>query len=241
MNKIEDIHSESYVKGLFNEMAQTYGIVNIFSSLGFAYFWRKQAVYAVSHNRTRICDLMTGGAECLCHIKKKFGPESEVHLVDWCENMCKRADATVKRHRHANCTVINANALKIPAEDGSYDAVVSTFGLKTLAAHEFEQLAREVKRILKPGGSISMLEFSMPPNAFIRFFFRMYVKLYVPFLGWVFLGNPDNYRMLWRYTKEFENCKRVLEVFKDEGFDVEFRSRFFGSATQIVGHAQQSS
>jgi demethylmenaquinone methyltransferase / 2-methoxy-6-polyprenyl-1,4-benzoquinol methylase len=236
---MEDIHSERYVKGLFNEMSQTYGIVNILSSLGFAYLWRKQAVQSIPSQCSRICDLMTGGAECLSHIKNRFGSKCEVHLVDWCENMCKRADSTVKRHSHGNCTVINSSALSLPAEDQRYDAVVSTFGLKTLAPKEIEELAKEIKRVLKPGGSVSMLEFSMPQNRFILFFFRIYVKIYVPLLGWAFLGNPDNYRMLWRYTKEFQSCERALKAFRKEGFEIDLKSRFFGSATQIVGYAQQ--
>lgn len=237
---MEDIHSESYVKELFNEMSQTYGIVNILSSLGFAYFWRKQAVNSIPSQGSRICDLMTGGAECLTHIKNRFGSECEVHLVDWCENMCERADSTIKRRNHRNCTVINTSALRLPSEDQSYDAVVSTFGLKTLAPEEIKELAKEIKRVLKPGGSVSMLEFSMPSKRLIRFFFRIYVKVYVPLLGWIFLGNPDNYRMLWRYTKEFGSCKVALDAFREEGFEIEFKNRFLGSATQIVGYAQQS-
>ncbi len=232
---MEDIHSENYVKGLFNEMSQTYGIVNILSSLGFAYFWRKQAVSSIPAQGTRICDLMTGGAECLSHIKNRFGPECEVHLVDWCENMCSRAKSTIERHGHKNCTVIHSSALNLPAEDQSYDAVVSTFGLKTLAPQEIEALAKEIKRVLKPAGKVSLLEFSVPANRMIRFFFRIYVKIYVPFLGRVFLGNPDNYRMLWVYTKEFDSCMRTLDTFRKEGFKIELKSRFLGSATQVVG------
>ena len=85
-----------------------------------------------------------------------------------------------------------------------------------------------------------MLEFSMPRSAFIRFFFRLYVKFYVPFLGWLFLGNPDNYRMLWRYTHEFGDCRQTFEAFEKEGFVVEYRTHFFGSATQIVGSLPKS-
>ena len=80
----------------------------------------------------------------------------------------------------------------------------------------------------------------MPTNGFIRFFFRLYVKFYVPFLGWLFLGNPDNYRMLWRYTTEFGDCRQAFEVFQQEGFDLEYRTHFFGSATQIVGSLPKS-
>lgn len=235
-----DIHSESFVKGLFDEMAQIYGLVNLFSSLGFAWLWRRQAVHALAADSRRICDLMTGGAECLEHIKKHHGNDCEVDLVDWSAGMCQRAEATVERGENGRCRVLEASALEMPVEDCFYDAVVSNFGLKALTPNEVQQLAKEVKRILKPGGSLSMLEFSMPASGFIRFFFRLYVKFYVPFLGWVFLGNPDNYRMLWRYTREFGDCRQAYDAFVKEGFVLEYRTHFFGSATQIVGCTKQA-
>ena len=235
---MKDIHSERFVKSLFDEMAKTYGLVNLLSSLGFAYFWRRRAVYDLGDEGAAICDLMTGGAECLTHIKKRFGNDSNVHLVDWSDGMCRRAQKTIDNQQHSQCKVVNASALNLPCEDCSYDAVVSTFGLKTLAEHEVPLLAKEIKRVLKPNGAFSLLEFSMPPNRFVRFFFRIYVKYYVPFLGWAFLGNPDNYRMLWNYTQEFSNCQQVAEIFERVGFYVEYKSRFFGSATQIIGRTE---
>jgi len=236
---MEDIHSERFIKGLFDEMSKTYGVVNILSSLGFAYLWRRQTVSSISSDATRICDLMAGGAECLSHIKRRFGTGSEVFLVDWSESMCNRADSTIRRKGHRKCTVANASALSLPVGNQCFDAVVSTFGLKTLSSEEIGGLAKEVRRVLKPGGSVSILEFSMPPNPFVRFFFGIYVKFYVPLLGWVLLGNPDNYRMLWRYTKKFNNCQETLMAFRKEGFEVCYKSRFFGSATQIIGYAQR--
>ncbi|GAA5497257.1 demethylmenaquinone methyltransferase [Rubritalea halochordaticola] len=178
---------------------------------------------------------MTGGAECLTHMRTHFGKETRMELVDWCEDMCARARQTVRRYHGKQVEVINASALALPGQDASYDAVVSTFGLKTLSPDELLDFVREVKRVLKPGGSISLLEFSMPENAMVRFFFRLYVKIYVPFLGWLFLGNPDNYRMLWKYTREFGSCRRVVPLFESEGFEVQCRSSFFGSATHITG------
>ena len=232
---MEDIHDENQVKRLFGEMARTYGVVNIVSSLGFAWFWRRQAARSLPRECGRVCDLMTGGAECLGHIKSRAGAGVEVDLVDWCEGMCARAEAVIDRRGYKGCRVIQASALQVPVDDARYDAVVSTFGLKTLAPHELALLAKEVSRILKPGGSISLLEFSMPRRHLVRFLFRIYVQFHVPLLGAVFLGNPDNYRMLWRYTREFEDCRRALEHFRREGFEVRFVSHFFGSATQIVG------
>ncbi len=149
--------------------------------------------------------------------------------------MCERAEQTLSRRNAKACRLVNCNALHLADEANSYDAVVSTFGLKTLSMTEQLQFVNELQRILKPGGVFSLLEFSLPENPFVRFFFRWYVKYCVPFLGWVFLGNPDNYRMLWRYTESFSNCRKLIPAFEAAGFKVEFKSRFLGSATQLVG------
>jgi len=229
-----DIYADKYVKNLFDEMSQTYGLVHLFSSLGFAYFWRKACIQSIPKDKTLICDLMAGGAECLTHIRSQLGQSLKVSLVDFSSEMCHRANMVIERKGDANSMVIECSALNLPLDSNQFDGIVSTFGLKTFSNNDLVHLVREIKRVLKPNGSVSMLEFSMPENMFIRFFFMLYVKHYVPFLGRLFLGNPDNYRMLWEYTIAFQNCKKVKTIFEEEGFSVQYKSHFLGSATQII-------
>lgn len=235
----ENLHSEVFVKKLFDEMSKTYGIVHLFSSLGFAYLWRKQAVNALPRkNIQSIADLMTGGAECLPHIHRRYGLSAKTDLIDWSENMCAQAGKTVSRSNAQYSNVLRCSALEVPVGNHHYDAVVCTFGLKTLHDIELAKFAKEIRRILKPGGHFSILEFSIPANSFIRFFFRLYVKHYIPFLGRIFLGNPDNYRMLWIYTEKFRNCDRMASILRKEGLQVYSKSYLCGSATHLTGHFQ---
>lgn len=234
MSAQDDIRSREFVASLFNEMAKTYGVVNMISSLGFAYFWRRNAVNQLPSDARDVVDLMAGGGECLIHINKRYAPNARVLLVDWSDEMCNRARAAVARSTNSDHTVICSDALDVPEPDQHFDAVVSTFGLKTLRDDDIEKLADEVMRLLKPGGVASILEFSVPSLPVIHTFFKLYVKYYVPFLGRVFLGNPDNYRLLWKYTEEFGNCQKVIVRFQDVGFHVEYKTYFLGSATQII-------
>ena len=230
-----DIYSDTYVKKLFDEMSKTYGLVNLFSSLGFSYFWRRACIRSITKDSIAICDLMAGGAESLIHIRRNLKSDAMVSLVDFSDEMCKKADLLIKRRSEKNAEVLACSALRLPVDDKTFDAVVSTFGLKTLSDHDLKRLVLEIKRVLKPNGVVSMLEFSMPDNTFIQVFFRLYVKHYVPFLGRLFLGNPDNYRMLWEYTVAFQNCKKVFAIMVSEGFKVQYKRHFLGSATQVVG------
>lgn len=216
-------------------MSKSYGIVNLFSSLGFAYFWRRVTVRAVRMGGPMVCDVMAGGGECLCHAISAYGRDLRIDLVDWSSVMCGKAQANVDRRQLKNARVLEENALTIPVNDASYDTVYSAFGLKTLSSAEMEKFSVELYRVMKPGGVFSFLEFSVPRSAWIRRPFRLYVEYYVPFIGQIFLGNPDNYRMLWRYTKAFGSCRSVLSNFEAAGFDVECRDLFLGTATQLVG------
>ena len=230
----EDINSEKYVKSLFDEMAKTYGLVNLISSLGFAYLWRKKAVLHLPKSST-VADIMTGGGECLQHLKKHLGNDVHVDLVDISSEMCHNANEQIKRNQYTNTKIFNCSALEIPIPDNYYDAIVSTFGMKTLSDDDLNKLAKETKRIIKNNGVLSILEFSLPSNKFIQFFFKLYVKYYVPTLGFLLLGNPENYRMLWQYTEKFMNCEKLIPIFQKEGFTVEYKNYFFGSATILIG------
>jgi len=62
-----------------------------------------------------------------------------------------------------------------------------------------------------------------------------YMQKIIPILGWLFMGNPDNYRLLGVYTNLFRNCDTACRVFQAAGLHAETQSYFFGCATGIVG------
>jgi len=112
---------------------------------------------------------------------------------------------------------------------------VSSFGLKTFTAEQQEQLARVVLRILRPGGTFSFLEISVPPFAWLRWPYLFYLSYIVPFIGRIFLGNPNNYRMLGRYTAAHRNCSEFANRCSSAGLVVSQTSFFFGCATGVTG------
>jgi SAM-dependent methyltransferase len=121
----------------------------------------------------------------------------------------------------------------LPSEGA--DVVLCGFGLKTLSIGRRALLAREIYRVLKAGGQFSLVEISVPSFFLLRKLFLFYLRWIIPWIGKLFLGNPDNYRMLSVYTEAFKDCKESLEAFKDAGFDAQVRSYFFGCATAITG------
>jgi len=66
-------------------------------------------------------------------------------------------------------------------------------------------------------------------------FYRFYLQRVIPILGKLFLGSPDEYKMLWRYTEKFENAKNAMAIFANAGLETKFNTYFYGCATGFYG------
>ena len=117
--------------------------------------------------------------------------------------------------------------------DHSVDHVICAFGLKTFDLDQTRRFATEVFRILRPGGTCSLLEISVPENRLLRMAYLFYIGTCIPAVGKLCLGGIDCYRMLGVYTTAFGSCRRVVSPFEQAGFVVELKSHFFGCATSL--------
>jgi len=93
--------------------------------------------------------------------------------------------------------------------------ILSAFGLKTFNQGQLFQLCNETKRLLKPGGTFSFIEVSQPKNIILRAFYKLHLKHVVPICGRILLGNPQEYRMLWKYTEAYKNAELTKRIFED--------------------------
>jgi demethylmenaquinone methyltransferase/2-methoxy-6-polyprenyl-1,4-benzoquinol methylase len=229
----EALYDPKVVRELFDEMSRTYGLMNILSSFGFTYWWRRRCLSELDRaDGGLIVDLMSGMGELCVELRKSDRPFRQVIAVDNSAAMCDLARKNARRH---DFDVTEADALACPIETATVDTVVSTFGLKTFSSQQLSILASEVARILRPGGTLSFLEISVPPCLLLRVPFLFYLNRIVPLLGRLFLGNPENYRMLGVYTTAFRDCDHAYSLFAAAGLEVKKRSYFFGCATGIVG------
>jgi len=231
----DPIYEPAFIAGLFNEMAQTYGLVNLITSFGFAAIWRKQALArAAIRSGQTVVDFMTGMGELGPNVGRRLGPTGSLVAVDISPVMCERARGTFARLR-CQASVLEQDALFSTIPNHSADALVSTFGLKTFSATQLRTLASEVSRILKPGGSFSFLEISVPPNRLLRWPYQFYINRVIPLVGRLLLGNPDNYRMLGVYTRKFGTCQAFVDDLRAVGLTTQPESFFFGCATGVSG------
>lgn len=139
---------------------------------------------------------MTGMGELCPDLLQLVGSKGKIYAVDISPVMCQQARQKLPRKDSPRCEVLQADALSCPLEDNSVDFVVSTFGLKTFHPQQLALLAREVHRVLRPGGQFAFLEISVPKSKLLSIPFLAYINFFIPLLGRLALGNPDNYRML---------------------------------------------
>lgn len=231
-----DIYDPSFVQNLFDEMSGTYGIVNLISSFGFARRWRRQCVRELDiYEGATVVDLMTGMGELCPDLSRRIGTTGHITALDLSPVMCRKARRFENRRLPCAVEVVQANALHSGLPSESFDVAVSSFGLKTFSSHQVEQLAAELHRVLKPGGTFSFVEISVPPVTLLRVPYMFYLKYVVPHIGRALMGNPDNYRLLGVYTQSFGDCRDVQATFHNAGLDTQLRSYFFGCATGLVG------
>lgn len=217
-------------------MSSSYERMNYITSFGFSIRWRKQFLrsFGKIDEPVEILDLMTGMGENWYAIKLS-APHANLSALDFSEEMLKYAARKNKTAYNNAVTLLQQDVLQNELPSNHYDFVTCAFGLKTLDTAQLQTLAQEVNRILKVGGRFAFVEISKPDNKLLRTLYGFYLSKVIPVLGWLLLGGPDEYKMLWKYTDKFENAKYASHAFANIGLKTEYVSYFYGCASGFYG------
>lgn len=220
------------VRKLFDDMASTYGYVNLISSFGFTARWRHQVVSRLPlGSATCVVDLMSGMGELWRSLAKGLPSSARVIGIDISPGMAGRT----RREWRFPVEVCITDVLAWEPQPEFADVVVSSFGLKTFNHEQQRRIAQTVARMLRPGGVYSFIEISVPPIGPLRVLFMFYLKWMIPLIGRLLLGNPDCYRMLGTYTEAFGNTMHFASCLMAVGLQATPVSYFFGCATGVRG------
>ncbi|MFM9984776.1 MAG: class I SAM-dependent methyltransferase [Flavobacteriales bacterium] len=235
-----DIYQPAYVKRLFNGMSNSYERMNMITSFGFSIRWRRQFLNKIEiKNSESTIDLLSGLGEMWSVLKSEC-PDARLTALDFSEEMVKRASNKNNKQFGNSIDLRLEDILENSLPSDHFDLVVCVVGLKTFSEEQLERLSFEVHRILKRGGQFSFIEVSVPSNRILRALYGFYLGKIIPVLGRLFLGNPEEYRMLWRYTRLFGNAKDATEIFRISGLDTVYSTYFFGCASGFYGRKEGS-
>ncbi|MEP0546580.1 MAG: bifunctional demethylmenaquinone methyltransferase/2-methoxy-6-polyprenyl-1,4-benzoquinol methylase UbiE [Rhodothermales bacterium] len=227
------------VESMFDAIAPKYDLLNRVLSLGIDKVWRTQAVKmagrALDRPPRRILDVATGTAD-LAVEALKLGPD-EVIGVDIAEEMLAFGREKLKaRGLDHRITLQRGDAENLEFEDGAFDAVLVAFGVRN-----FENLGRglaELRRVLRPGGVLVVLEFSRPRAFPMKQLYGFYSSQILPRVGRAVSGDSGAYAYLPESIQAFPDGDDFLRVMREAGFEKPKAKRLtFGVASLYRGVA----
>lgn len=195
-----------YVRDAFARIADRYVMTNHVLSFGADLWWRRVVTSRIKRWKpANLLDVASGTGDLALEIQDAC-PDCEVIATDFCAEMLAHASS-----RGLARTQV-ADALDLPFPDDQFDVVTVAFGLRNMA--DYEAALREMRRVLKPGGRLVILDFSLPCGI-LRKPYRWYLHRVLPKLaGWL-TGQRDAYEYLGGSIEAFpagEEMTRLLET-----------------------------
>jgi demethylmenaquinone methyltransferase/2-methoxy-6-polyprenyl-1,4-benzoquinol methylase len=216
------------VRAMFDAIAPRYDLVNRIMTFRMDVGWRRRTVRDLGlPSGSRVLDLACGTGD-LCRELQARGMRPVG--VDLSFGMLAAA--------RTNAPLLQADALRLPARDGSVDGVTCGFALRNLEA--LPPFLAELARVVRPGGRIGLLEVATPTNPVLRRGHQLYFGRVVPLIGGL-LSDPAAYRYLPRSVAYLPPRDELLALIAKAGFaDVEHRAMSSGIAQLLTASREQS-
>jgi demethylmenaquinone methyltransferase/2-methoxy-6-polyprenyl-1,4-benzoquinol methylase len=166
----------------------------------------------------RVLDLATGSGDVAFALAVSLPKGTEITGMDFCQPMLDEASAKKSRAEqgsYANVDFKLGDGLSLPLPDGCFDAVTISFGLRNMA--DRHRSLCEMRRVLKPGGSVVILEFSQPQTWFKPFYY-FYLRRILPLIAGAVTGDRAAYVYLNETIGEFPDRSALSEEIRDAGF-----------------------
>ena len=202
----------SDVRSMFDRIAPVYDAMNRLMTAGLDRRWRRETVSAVVRPGDRVLDVCCGTGDLAVAAAAAGG---RVTGVDFSERMLERA-----RRKSTNVEWLQADALALPFADGSFDVGTAGFGVRNF--EDLEAGVRELRRVLREGGRVGVLEITQPQGV-LRPFFRVWFDRIVPLAGKLLPGGGA-YAYLPASVRRFPGPVDLAAALERSGFsDVRYR------------------
>ena len=200
---------------MFDDIAPTYDKLNHILSLNVDKSWRRKAVRRLKKavadiENPLILDVACGTADSTIKIAEKI-EDAKVFGIDISTRMLEIGQEKIeKKGLHDRINLSNSCAENIDFEDGTFDAAMVAFGIRNFS--DREQGLKEILRVLKPNGTLIILELSEPRNAMVRWFYNLYFKNILPLIGKRVSGNANAYRYLQQTVEKFPMPTEFMDM-----------------------------
>lgn len=222
------------VKDIFNDIAPRYDLLNHCLSMNIDKKWRKKAMKCIGEEeKGMLLDVACGTgdfsiAACRAGVRKVTG-------VDISDNMVEIGKKKVKEMGLDSRICLQCgDSEQLEFADGDFDVVTVAFGVRNF--EHLEKGLREMHRVLKPGGKVIILEFSMPGHFPMKQLYKFYFRRILPTIGGIISGNKRAYTYLPESVMRFPQGATFLQIMRDCGFSGVTQTKLtFGIASLYVG------
>ncbi len=205
------------VSRMFNRIAPYYDFLNRLLSAGIDLYWRKRAAGMLPRREDlRILDVATGTADFALEIRRQQ-PTARITGVDISTAMLGIGREKIKaKGWQESISLYEGDSERLPFDENTFDCATVAFGVRN-----FERPIsglQEIRRVLKPGGQLVVLEFSKPRVFPFRQIFTAYFKYLLPAIGRLNSKDPRAYRYLYESVQAFPDGGEFVEMLLRAGF-----------------------
>ncbi len=216
------------VRSMFDRISPVYDAMNRTMTMGLDQRWRRATVAAVVQPGDRVLDACCGTGDLA--VAALQAGAATVTGLDFSERMLEQA-----RRKSTAIEWVQGDAEKLPFEDASFDAATVGFGVRNLA--DLERGLAELRRVLRPGGRVAILEITKP-SGLLAAFYRLWFDGFVPLLGKVLPGGSA-YTYLPASVRRFPGPDQLAGLLRGAGFeDVRWRTFAGGIVALHIGVAK---
>ena len=226
---MEDINKKSQVKRIFDSISHRYDFLNHFLSAGVDVYWRRKAIeLSKMSSQSILLDIACGTGDFAITAKKHgvkniFGADLSLNML----SLFKRKVDWIKGK------VVESVAENLPFKNESFTNITVAFGVRNF--YNIHQAFTSFYHALTTNGKVTVLEFRLPQNVFVRRFYLFYFKRILPLIGRIVSKDKEAYTYLPESVGEFDRKVDLVAFFKQCGFSkVEQHSLTFGLVQVVI-------
>ena len=227
----QEAEKANQVEQMFDNIAPTYDKLNHRLSWDIDKGWRRKAIRQLEPFAPKtLLDIATGTGDFAILAAKMLKPEKLIG-ADISEGMMEIGRQKVKAEGLDSIVSFEKeDCLNLSYADGTFDAVTAAFGIRNFA--DLDKGLKEMQRVLKPGGHLSIVELTTPVSFPMKQLFRIYSHTVLPVYGRLISKDTSAYGYLTKTIEAFPQGERMMEILKKAGFaEASFKRLTFGICT----------
>jgi demethylmenaquinone methyltransferase/2-methoxy-6-polyprenyl-1,4-benzoquinol methylase len=220
---------------LFNRIAKRYDFLNRLFSFGIDRSWRKNLILMVQDEKPDyILDVATGTGDLAIEVAQRM-ETNEIIGLDPAKKMLEKAQEKIAGLQLKDRIKLKRGEVEsLPFPKNTFDTVTTGFGVRNF--DDLQKGLKEMHRVLKPGGSVFILEFTLPRNFILRQLHLIYLALFIPFIAFLFTSRLKEYFYLYKSIRKFPKGLDFVKELEQAGFkQLEMKPLTFGISTIYKG------